>query len=64
MGMGGDAHTASWFPLNSHLIVLFIPGEAKREVFESVSSKSLFDAPVQALLQAGEKLHVFASPKS
>ena len=106
MGMGGDAHTASWFPnakglsnalslenenilcgidaagapvagdhphrisltlnavLNSHLIILFIPGEAKREVFDSVSSKSLFDAPVQALLQAGQKLHVFASPKS
>lgn len=105
MGMGGDAHTASWFPnskglsnalslknenilcgidatgapvagnhphrisltlravLDSHLIVLFIPGEAKRKVFDSVSSKSLSDAPVQALLQAGEKLHVFASPK-
>jgi 6-phosphogluconolactonase len=105
MGMGGDAHTASWFPnskglsnalnlendnilcaidaagapvagdyphrisltlsavLNSHLIILFIPGETKREVFNSVASKPLLDAPVQALLQAGQKLHVFASPK-
>ena len=105
MGMGSDAHTASWFPnskglskalsldnknilcevdatgapvagdhpnritltlgavLDSHLIVLFIPGEVKREVFDSASSKPLFEAPVQALLQAGQKLHVFASPK-
>ena len=106
MGMGSDAHTASWFPnskgldaalslgnenilcavdaagapvagdhphritltlravLDSHFIVLFIPGEAKREVFDSAAAKPLSKAPVQALLRAGEKLHVFASPAS
>jgi len=106
MGMGSDAHTASWFPnakglanalslendkilcavdatgapvagdhshritltlravLDSHLIVLFIPGEAKRQVFDTASSKPLSEAPVQALLRAGQHLHVFASPAS
>lgn len=106
MGMGSDAHTASWFPnskglenalslenekilcavdatgapvagdhphritltlravLDSHLIVLFIPGEAKREVFDTARSKPLSEAPVQALLRAGQNLHVFASPAS
>jgi len=106
MGMGSDAHTASWFPnsqglgeamaldnsnvlcaihasdapvagdhphritltlsaiLDSHLLILFIPGAAKREVFDTAPSKSLFDAPVQALLLAGRNLHVFASPVS
>lgn len=106
MGMGSDAHTASWFPnskgldaalsfenenilcavdaagapvagnhphritltlravLDSHCVVLFIPGEAKREVFDSAASKPLSNAPVQALLRAGKKLHVFASPAS
>ncbi len=104
MGMGGDAHTASWFPnsgglenalsvenenllceidatgcsvagthlsrisltlnavLQSHTIILFIPGQAKRAVYDAVIDKPLFDAPVKALLQAGPKLHVFASP--
>ena len=104
MGMGSDAHTASWFPnseglskalcleneqalceinadgspvageyphrisltlrsvIDAHAIILFIPGEAKRVVFDKASNQSLFDAPVQALLQAGPKLHIFASP--
>lgn len=104
MGMGGDAHTASWFPnakglkqalaldnkdivcgidatgapvagnqpfritltlkavLDSHMIMLFIPGEAKRAVFDAAPLSSLTEAPVQSLLQAGQKLHVFASP--
>ena len=106
MGMGSDAHTASWFPassglaealdpqnkntlcaidatgapvagdhpyrisltlravLDAHVIVLFIPGGAKRTVFDRAASQSRADAPVQALLQAGQKLHVFASPTS
>jgi len=106
MGMGSDAHTASWFPnakglsealsldnrdilcavdaegapvagdhphritltlravLDSHLVVLFIPGDAKRAVFDAAPTKALSDAPVQALLRAGPKLHVFASPSS
>jgi len=106
MGMGSDAHTASWFPnseglrealslsndkilcainavgapvagnhpnrisltlrvvLDSHAILLFIPGEAKRAVFDAAPAKPLLDAPVQALLRAGSKLHVFASPTS
>ena len=104
MGMGSDAHTASWFPhasgletalasdnqdvlcaidaagapvagdyphrisltlravLASHTIFLFIPGEAKRAVFDAASSKPLIEAPVKALLDAGQNLHVFASP--
>jgi len=104
MGMGSDAHTASWFPnskgleealslknpdilcavdatgapvagdhpsritltlravLDAHLVTLFIPGEAKRTVFDGVRDKPLFDAPVQALLGAGSNLHIFASP--
>lgn len=106
MGMGSDAHTASWFPnskgltealsldnqnilcavdatgapvagdhphritltlravLDSHSVVLFIPGDAKRAVFDAAPNKSLSNAPVQALLRAGQNLHVFASPAS
>ena len=106
MGMGTDAHTASWFPnsiglsnalsldntnrlcainaegaavagdhpnrisltlsavLDSHAIFLYIPGETKRLVFNDAPNKSLLDAPVQALLRAGSKLHVFASSTS
>lgn len=103
MGMGGDAHTASWFPnagglgqalsldndkllcaidatgcevagkhlsrisltlravLDAHSLILFIPGEAKRRVFDAAPDRALSDAPVQALLRAGSKLHIFAS---
>ena len=103
MGMGSDAHTASWFPhakglanavsmenegilcavdatgapvagdhphrisltlravLESHLVLLFIPGSAKRIVFDSASSKPVSEAPVKALLHAGQNLHIFAS---
>lgn len=106
MGMGSDAHTASWFPnseglsealslenenrlceinasdapvagdypsrisltlrsvLEAHAIILFIPGEAKRIVFDDAPNKSVSDAPVKALMRAGTKLHVFASPAS
>lgn len=106
MGMGGDAHTASWFPhasglghaldhdnqnllcsidatgcevagdhldrisltlsavLDAHLVVLFIPGSAKRQVFDAAPARDIEDAPVQVLLRAGHKLHVFASPVS
>jgi len=104
MGMGSDAHTASWFPnsnglsealsltnerrlcsidatgstvagdhlnrisltlravLDAHVILLFIPGATKRAVFDTVQNQSLHDAPVQALLRAGSKLQVYASP--
>lgn len=104
MGMGSDAHTASWFPnskgleaalslenenilcaidaagasvagdhpyrisltlravLESHLVLLFIPGATKRGVFDSAPKKTLSDAPVQALCLAGQNLHLFASP--
>ena len=105
MGMGGDAHTASWFPnskglenalssnnedilceidatgcpvagdhpsrisltlsavLSSHTIILFIPSAEKRAVFASAGDRPVLDAPVKALLQAGDKLHVFTSPE-
>lgn len=104
MGMGGDGHTASWFPgspdldaaidmntdklvmaidargcegageikkritltrpaiLGSGKILLFIPGDAKREVFlkaeENYKAGNLADLPVAALFDAGEKLTV------
>ena len=48
--------------LGARHIMLFIPGQKKRVVFDAAAEKSLFDAPVQALTQAGSKLHVFASP--
>ena len=105
MGMGSDAHSASWFSnskgleaalspynkkklcainassapvagnfpdrisltlnavLQSHAVFLFIPGAAKRAVWDDVSNRSIYDAPVKALLTAGSKLHVFASPQ-
>ena len=103
MGMGADAHTASWFPnakglkhafdlknknrlcyvdatgcsvagehtdrisltlssvLASHAVLLFIPGAQKRAVFEAAIHQAPKDAPVNTLLAAGNKLHVFAS---
>jgi len=106
MGMGTDAHTASWFPhaqgletalasdnaqslcaikahrsevtgdhldritltaqavLSAHHIVLFMPGAAKRAVFDAARNKAVEDAPVKTLLAAGSKLHVYASPAS
>jgi len=106
MGMGSDAHTASWFPnsvglsealslnnedilccvdatgcpiagdhpsrisltlravLDAHCVILFIPSDEKRAVFEAAPNKPLPDAPVQSLLQAGSKLHVFTSASS
>lgn len=48
--------------LDAHAIFLFIPGEAKRIVFDNAPKNPIPDAPVQALLSAGSKLHVFASP--
>lgn len=48
--------------LEAKCIILFIPGEKKRAVFDAAAEKPLFEAPVQALTQGGSKLHVFASP--
>lgn len=48
--------------LESQAIILFIPGEAKRTVFDAAPKKPLIEAPVKALLDAGQNLHVFASP--
>ncbi len=106
MGMGQDAHTASWFPnskglakalslendnilcaidatgapvsgehpnritmtmravINAHIVLLFIPGAVKRDVFDRASKRPLLDAPVQTLLHAGQNLHIFASQTS
>jgi len=48
--------------LEAHKIILFIPGQQKRDVFHAAAEKKRFDAPVQALTQAGEKLQIYASP--
>lgn len=100
MGMGLDAHTASWFPksdglesaldfnaplaveaidakgcqgagsytdritltlasvLSSRKIILFIPGEQKQAVFLSSNKKSIYDAPVQLLNLAANRLKI------
>jgi len=42
-------------------IILFIPGEAKREVFLAAANKTEFEAPVKTLLKVGDKLSVFLS---
>jgi len=48
--------------LNSNKVILFIPSTSKRAVFDAAPSKPLDEAPVQALLKAGAKLHVFTGP--
>ena len=40
-------------------IVLLIAGEEKRQVFQAAVNKSVQDAPIKALLNAGTKLTVF-----
>lgn len=50
--------------LDARTIILFIPGEAKRHVFDAAPEKTLSEAPVQALLKAGSKLKIYASPIS
>ena len=47
--------------LDARKLILFIPGEEKRNVFHAAAEKKYFDAPVQALTQSGEKLHIYAS---
>jgi len=41
--------------------ILFIPGEAKRDVYLAAANKSALDAPVKTLSKAGDKLCVFLS---
>lgn len=40
-------------------IILLINGSEKRKVFEAAQDKSVFDAPVKALLNAGPRLKIF-----
>jgi 6-phosphogluconolactonase len=47
--------------LKSHAVVLFIPGNEKRAVFDAAINKPRLESPVKALLTAGQNLHVFAS---
>ncbi len=42
-------------------IILFIPGEAKRDVYLAASGKPQTEAPVKTLSKAGDKLCVFLS---
>lgn len=42
----------------SKQIILMIPGAGKADVFRASADKSVFDAPVKALLAAGERLTV------
>lgn len=48
--------------LNSRKILLLISGEEKRKVFEDAVHKSVYDAPVKALLAAGPRLTVMWAP--
>ena len=44
--------------ISSRNIILFIPGEAKRDVFTAALDKDEMDAPVRALLDGGSRLTV------
>lgn len=48
--------------MNSKQILLLITGEEKRRVFEHATEKSVFEAPVKALLAAGRRLTVMWAP--
>jgi len=48
--------------LNSRKILLLLTGEEKRKVFENAANKSVYDAPVKALLAAGSRLTVMWAP--
>ncbi len=48
--------------LNSRQILLLLTGEEKRRVFETAAQKSVYDAPVKALLAAGPRLTVMWAP--
>lgn len=48
--------------LNSKKILLLMTGEEKRKVFENAANKSVYDAPVKALLAAGDRLTVMWAP--
>lgn len=50
--------------LDARTVILFIPGEAKRRVLDAAPDKLFYEAPVQALLMAGSKLQIYASPIS
>lgn len=47
--------------LSARNILLFIPGDAKRNLYVSGNSKTIMDMPVNALRLAGPKLSVFMS---
>lgn len=68
----GDSPGTSGFPeratlslpavLAARTIILFIPGDAKADVFSKSHELLVEDAPVKALLDAGEKLIVITCP--
>jgi len=47
--------------LAASAIILFIPTEAKREVYLAAADKPALEAPVKTLNLAGDKLCVFLS---
>ncbi len=48
--------------MSSQNILLLITGEEKRRVFDEAINKSVYDAPVKALLAAGPRLTVMWAP--
>lgn len=48
--------------MNSQNILLLLTGDEKRQVFELAINKSVYDAPVKALLAAGSRLTVMWAP--
>ncbi len=50
------------YVMKSRAILLLITGDEKRRVFESSVKKSVYDAPVKALLAAGNRLTVMWAP--
>ncbi len=48
--------------MNSGALLLLITGQEKLRVFEAAMMKSVFEAPVKALLAAGERLTVMWAP--
>lgn len=47
----------------SRLVILLLPSQEKNDAFQLFEAKSEFEAPVNALRQLGDKLHIFTVSK-